>query len=206
MFSKFLAAQLRRPSGFFGRFILLRSLNRINRNINTLAFEHLHLMPDDFVLEIGFGGGDLISRIIRIIVNGHVTGVDFSSDVVKACSKRFKEQIAERKIDLHVAYVDALPFEEETFTKVCTVNTIYFWPDPPHALIEIHRVLKKGGIFVLCFTTRSSMKGREVMNHGFTLYEPEEVRALLSGAGFVHFRTEYGKDLKGECVAIVAEK
>ncbi len=58
-FAKFIAAQLRQPSGFFGRYVMVHLLNRLNVSINTLAFEALQLDPCDFVLEVGFGGGEI---------------------------------------------------------------------------------------------------------------------------------------------------
>ena len=87
--NKFIAAQLRKPSGFFGRFVTVRILNLINVPLNRLALENLRLQPDDHVLEIGFGGGDLIARMARIVTQGQITGADFSIDAVEVCKKRF---------------------------------------------------------------------------------------------------------------------
>ena len=197
---KFIAAQLRKPSGLFGRFVTVRLLNLVNMPINRLSLEILQLQPDDHVLEVGFGGGDLIARMARIVTRGHITGVDYSIDALEVCRKRFDTLIKTGTIELRSASVEALPFDADTFTKACTVNTIYFWPDPIAALGQIHRVLKENGTLLVCFSPRAVMEKQEFTQHGFTLFEPEEVKSLLSTAGFRNVRLVFGQHRFGECV------
>jgi ubiquinone/menaquinone biosynthesis C-methylase UbiE len=204
--AKFMAAQLRQPSGFFGRNVLLHLLNRMNNPINSLAFEVLNVNPDDLVLEVGFGGGDLMARMARTVNHGHISGVDFSRDAVEHCSKRFAKEIQAGMMDLHCASAEELPFEAETFTKACAVNAIYFWPDPLVVLSHIHRVLKKGGVFAVCFTPRVFMENRQVMKHGFILYDTDQVGTLLTMAGFRDVQIMTGKHRLGECVAAAGKK
>ena len=61
----FLANQLGFPSGWFGRF-LLRLLNRNNAVMNDLVLQEIELQAGDRVLEIGFGGGNLIQNLQNI--------------------------------------------------------------------------------------------------------------------------------------------
>ena len=197
---KFIAAQLRKPSGFFGRFITVRFLNLVNVPLNRLTLEILQLQPDDHVLEIGFGGGDLIARMARIVTHGHITGADFSIDAIEVCRKRFDTLMDVGTIEMRCASVEALPFNADTFTKACTVNTIYFWPDPLAALGQIRRVLKQEGTLLVCFSPRAVMEKQEFTQHGFTLFEPEEVKSLLSKAGFRDVQLVFGRHRFGECV------
>jgi ubiquinone/menaquinone biosynthesis C-methylase UbiE len=204
--ASFMAAQLRRPSGFFGRHVLLYLLNRSNTHINELALEVMNLSSEDSVLEVGFGGGDLMSKMAKVATKGFIAGVDFSQDVVDACSKRFRMLVTVGRIDLKCADVEELPFEDGTFTKACAVNVIYFWANPLVPLRQIHRVLKENGKLVLCFTPREFMENRSVMRHGFTLYEPSEVSALFVEAGYREVRVSSGKHLLGQCVAVEGKK
>jgi SAM-dependent methyltransferase len=206
-FAEFLAAQLRQPSGFFGRYVMVHLLNCINVSMNSLAFEALRLDSRDQVLEVGFGGGDLMARMSRVLSQGRITGLDFSQDAVDVCSKRFATFIRAGIIDLYCANVECLPFKPDTFTKACTVNTIYFWPVPLTALRQIHRVLKEDGKLVVCFAPRTFMENRgNVIHHGFTLYEPEEVTALLTEAGFRDVQIVFGKNRFGECATAEGKK
>ena len=204
--AKFIAGQLRQPAGFFGRQIMVRVLNRMNYSMNTLALEALQLSPDDHVLEVGFGGGELMTRIASIVTHGKIAGADFSSDAVDICTKRFKQFIIAGRVDLCCANVEELPFEADMFSKVCTINTIYFWSDPFAALAQIYRVLKKDGKLVVCFRPREAVKNQKIMQHGFTLYDPEEVSLLLTKAGFRDVRLVRKKRGFEECIAAAGKK
>ncbi len=204
--AKFIAGQLRQPAGFFGRRVMVHVLNRMNYSMNTLALEVLQLSPDDHVLEIGFGGGELMTRMASAVTRGKIAGADFSIDAVDICTKRFKQLIKSGKVDLCCANVEELPFEANRFSKVCTVNTIYFWVDPLIALAQIHRVLKKDGRLVVCFRPREAVKNQKIMQHGFTLYDPEEVGVLLTKAGFRDVQLLHRKYRFEECAAAVGKK
>jgi SAM-dependent methyltransferase len=204
--AKFIAGQLRQPAGFFGRQIMVRVLNRMNYSMNTLALEVLQVTPDDHVLEVGFGGGELMVRMASVITSGKIAGADFSNDVVDICTKRFRRLIKAGRVDLCCANVDKLPFEANTFSKVCTVNTIYFWTDPLIALAQIYRVLKKDGKLVVCFRPREAVKNQNIMQHGFTLYDPEEVSVLLTKAGFRDVQLVRRNHQFKECIAAEGTK
>jgi arsenite methyltransferase len=206
MFAKFTAAQLRQPTGLFGRYVMLHLLNRLNVPINTLALDTLRLSPDDHVLEVGFGGGDLIAKMVPVVTRGRVTGVDFSREAVDVGTKRFNKMIKAGTIDLRCGNVEELPFYDGAFTKACTVNTLYFWPAPLVALRQIHRVLTDDGTLVVCFTPRAVLEKRKVMQYGFTLYDPDEVSALLTSASFRDVNVVFGKHRFGECAAAVGTK
>src|SRR5262245_4887366 len=145
----FMAAQCRRPTGLFGRLIVARVLNRGNAAMNTLTLRLLDLVPDDRVLEVGFGGGDLLNRMISVVTRGRIAGADFPADMISFCTKRFRSLVADGRMELRCADVSALPWPDGTFTKACTVNTIYFWSDPVAALTEIRRTLAPGSRLVI---------------------------------------------------------
>jgi ubiquinone/menaquinone biosynthesis C-methylase UbiE len=174
--------------------------------MNHLALEVLRLSPDDHVLEIGFGGGSLLAEMSRITIRGKITGVDYSQDIIDAGFNRFKTLTGNGAIELYCANVMELPFEAEIFSKVCTVNTIYFWSDPQRAFFHIHRVLKEEGIVAVCFSPKVSMQDRSRKLHGFILYDPEDVVSLLTAAGFrnVHYISR-GRRSR-ECVAVIGTR
>ncbi len=181
---KFLAAQLRQPSGLFGKIVMGDFLNQHNEKMNNLAVEMLELQPTDRVLDIGFGGGVTIEKMLNTIDTGKIYGVDFSEVMVEQGKHRFKDAIAAGKVSIEFADVQQLPFDDSTFDKICTVNTIYFWPDPLAGLQEIKRVLKSGGRLVIGIRSDDKMKDFPVTQYNFILYAPEAVKDLLSGAGF----------------------
>ena len=180
----FLSEQARKPSGWFGRFVMPWLFNRFNDRINDLAIAALDVRPADTVLDIGFGGGYSLPRLVQRASGGKVHGVDFSEPMVLQAEHRFAELIRQGRLELRVGDVRALPYMDGSMHKVLTVNTIYFWPDPIENLREIRRVMKAGGRLIVAFRSRHTMERARALVQGFTLYEPDAVPPLLREAGF----------------------
>jgi arsenite methyltransferase len=204
--SRFMADQLRKPSGMFGRIVMSRFFNRSSAAINKLTLASLALEPGDRVLEVGFGSGDLISRIAPLVPGGSVAGVDFSPEMVDVCARRFSSLVRSERVELQCAAAEKLPYDADGFTKACTVNTIYFWPDPSVPLGELWRVLCADGRLVVGFSPPAALKKLPVTKHGFALYEPEDVRRLLAEAGFGSIEMIPGSGPRGEFVCAVGTK
>lgn len=200
---RFIAGQLRKPSGFIGRALTGRVLNWANTPLNERTLQLLDVQPDDDVLEVGFGGGDLMSRMAAVVTHGRIAGVDFSQEMVEVCRKRFAPLVDAGRIELRCASAESLPYDAERFTKACSVNTIYFWPDPVVALAELRRTLRAGGRLVVSFTPRATAQRMRYTQYDFTLYEADEVQGLLEQAGFREVRLVRGTHRIGEFVCAV---
>jgi ubiquinone/menaquinone biosynthesis C-methylase UbiE len=194
---KFIAGQLRKPSGFIGRRLVAKMLNAGNRPMNRLTLTSLGLTRDDRVIEVGFGGGDLIRRMASVVTHGCIVGVDFSPEMVEVCTKRFAPLVRAERIELRCASADHLPYDSGHFTKACTVNTLYFWPDPVGPLNELRRVLRPGGRLVLCFNPRATLQKVAYTEYGFRLYESAEVQRLLETVGFANVQMVSGSSRFG---------
>jgi arsenite methyltransferase len=203
---KFMAAQLRKPSGLFGRLVVAPALNRHNAAINAATLTALSLSPADRVLEVGFGGGALLAQVLPLVPAGRVWGADFSVEMVERGRKRFAAGLASGRLQLETARVEAMPFPSSSVGKACSVNTLYFWEDPAAALAEIRRVLEPGGLLVIGFSPRATLEKLPVTRHGFTLYEPAAVGTLLCAAGFDAIDLREGRGPTGPFVCAVARK
>ena len=186
-----IAAQLRRPSGRIAGLVAWL-LNRINAPMNARTLELLDVGPDDRVLEVGFGGGALLASMAAVATHGVVVGVDFSPEVVERVRRQLREAVADGRVELRCADAATLPYPNGRFTKACTANTIYFWPDPHAVLSELRRVLAVGGRLVVSFAAKETAAKLPYTRHGFTLYEAAEVQALLESAEFRDVRIESG--------------
>ena len=203
---KYLAAQLRRPSGLFGRLLIAPILNKRNAALNLAVLGSLELKATDRVLEVGFGGGDLLSRVLPCVPKGHMIGADFSQDMVDVCAARFSSAIEAGVLELACASVEQLPFPDGAVDKACTVNTIYFWSDATAAVSELHRVVATGGRLAIGFAPRETLDSLPVAEHGFAKYEVDEVRALLLEAGFDAVTVLVIEDPDGENCCLTAIK
>jgi SAM-dependent methyltransferase len=204
--AKLFARQLSHPSGILGRFVLPRVWNKRNSALNEMALNRLALRPDDRVLEVGFGGGHLLSRMADVITDGFLAGVDVSPAMVAFCEKRYRSLVREGKLELRCASAESLPYPSNYFTKACSVNSIFYWQNAPQAISELWRVLAEGGMLVLCFTCKGSLQNRGFTNSGITLYAVEEVQQMMETSGFHSIRMVRASDKHREFVCATGRK
>jgi SAM-dependent methyltransferase len=201
---RFLAAQLRRPSGRFGRWVMTRGFNDGNAELIGSTLDALALQPSDRFLDVGFGGGLSLRRAAQLTHNA-LWGVDFSPDMVAAGQRSLAELIAGGRLNLITADVAALPLRDASIDAVCTTNTIYFWPDLDAALRELRRVVAPGGRVAFGYTGRAKMQRfDDITKHGFRMFEPGELESALLSAGWSAARTTalHGRVTSGDYVTL----
>ncbi len=128
--SRILSLQARKPSGIIGRYLMTKIFNNGNADLNAFVKEILNLQRENRVLEIGFGPGKLINQMAEITTEGVVEGIDFSEAMLNQASKINKHYILNDKVRLHKGECRSLPFDNESFDKLCSTNTLYFWKEP----------------------------------------------------------------------------
>lgn len=75
--------------------------------------------------------------------------MDYSATSLELSGKTNAEALQQGKMDLVEASVEKLPFADNAFDKIITVESFYFWPNPAENLKEVYRVLKEQGTFLL---------------------------------------------------------
>ena len=203
---RFFAKQLARPTGLFGRFIMVRFLNAVTLSHNQLVLEQLAISRTDRVLEVGFGGGALLRRIIPLVPDGSVAGVEISEEMISHARSLFRAQIAARRVELYHGKVESLPYADASFDKACSVNTIYFWPDLALALAELARVIRPGGVLVLGFTSIDDVRSAGLDRLGFMPRSSDELALALAAHGFRPGLLQSGSDRRGTFFALTAER
>lgn len=187
--SHFIAKQLKKPSGFIGTQLIGRLMNIGNHSLHIFMLDLLKIQPKDHVMELGFGGGRLLRMIAKEVKQGLVVGVDFSQDMVQQATKRNQRLIQAGLIVIEHASIESLPFPDNHFDKICTANTLYFWPQPEENIKELQRVLKPGGRLVIGFHTQEQMENMPApQTKEFTLYKESEVQQLLESTGFTQIQ------------------
>jgi SAM-dependent methyltransferase len=205
MILQVVAHQFRQPTGLLGRAWGLL-MNHGNATIIAGTVGAMGAEPQHCVLEIGFGGGYGLELLLAAAHQGFVAGAELSDVMMARARKRFAAAVARKRLRLVAASVDRLPFDDEAFDRVVSVNTVYFWPDPLHGMSEIYRVLKPEGRVALGIRSPDSMRRLPFTKHGFAIYEPAQLEEMLGLAGFTGVRSEaYDDDRLGR-VCIVADK
>jgi ubiquinone/menaquinone biosynthesis C-methylase UbiE len=203
-FSKLSASQLGHPTGFFAR-VAGGIWNRRNAELNERVMELLKPQPNDHVLDVGFGGGYLLDRMSVVVTEGRLEGVDVSAAIVRQAEKRFRNKASAGKIKFTCAAVESLPYPDGHFTKVCSVNSIFYWQDAEIGLKEIYRVLDRAGQAALCFTCKNSIESKTFAKH-IHLYDSEEVVQQLAEIGFKNVQAQTFTDQYRQFVCIMARK
>jgi ubiquinone/menaquinone biosynthesis C-methylase UbiE len=179
-----LAAQLRKPDGEIGKQIG-EVMNNGNRLINEWTLDALDLHEGDSILEIGMGNGFFVKDILAIKPSLRYDGLDYSEIMVAEAVKINQSFIEEKKAKFTLGTADNIPFDDKSFQKIFTINTIYFWGNAEHELNEIKRVLQTGGKFVIAVRSKEAMQQMPFTEYGFVKYDQQELLDVLEKNGFI---------------------
>lgn len=178
---KILAQNLANPQGEKGVEIG-EMMNATNIGMTLESIKTLLIEDAEHILEIGHGNAGHLKSILNKAKDLTYTGIDISETMRKEAqnlNKEFKDQA-----DFILYEGRKLPFEDEVFDKIFTVNTVYFWENPVEFLNEIYRVLKNTGTFVLTFAQRDFMEKLPFTKFNFKLYNNDEMEELISESRF----------------------
>ena len=121
---------------------------------NTAYLEKaLSGIPEDFsgkLLEVPVGTGVLTMPVYQSLPRADITCLDYSPDMMASAQEK-ASRLGIANICFRQGDVGALPFEDETFDIVLSLNGFHAFPDKEAAWRETFRVLKKGGTFCGCF-------------------------------------------------------
>ena len=180
---KQLAAQLSCPQGEHGVEVGHR-MNLSNISMTQSSLYALDLNTNDRLLEVGHGNCGHLDFVYSTFGNIHYHGIEISETMYQEAINNNLHLSQKYPVKFYLYEGQKLPFQENYFDKILTVNTIYFWKDVRSFLKEIHRVLKPNGVFTIAFAHKSFMTQLPFVRHGFKLYSPEEVTTLLTSSSF----------------------
>lgn len=211
---KALSEQLMKPSGERG-IEVANMMNENNIGMTVNSIENLELKGNERILEIGHGNAGHLDYLLKKAEKLQYEGIDISELMIQEAVRINKAPIANKQAVFTLYDGTIIPFEQESFDAVFTVNTIYFWSDPAAFMNEIARVLKKGGRFALTFAEASFMEQLPFTKFNFTLYNLEAVQQLVDQAGLTiektdlqkeHIRSKTGEMVEREFVTVVIKK
>lgn len=110
-------------------------------------------IPEHFagrLLEVPVGTGILTMPLYQTLPDADVTCLDYSPDMM-AQAREKASHLSLSNVTFGQGDVGALPFADESFDIVLSLNGFHAFPDKQAAYRETLRVLKPGGIFCGCF-------------------------------------------------------
>jgi len=195
-----LASQLRCPSGEIGKQVG-KQMDELNTPQNDWIITLLNLQPSDRVLEIGFGTGKTLEKIAKIVKAGKIYGVELSNTMIDVASRKLKDKISLGLIKLYKDNSENLPFLDNSFNKIFSVHTVYFWENLNRVFSQLFRVSSVGGITAIYFVSPILAPSEE-----FHEYSQTEIVQGLTAVGYKNIQIQKKKFGKQNGICILAKK
>ncbi|MDY6121974.1 MAG: class I SAM-dependent methyltransferase [Porphyromonas sp.] len=151
---------------------------------NRVASEVLEMIPNGIcgtVLDVPVGTAVFTASKYLRMGNAQITGLDYSDEMIKLAELRAKQERIEN-LTLLQGDIGELPFENEAFDCVLSMNGFQAFPDKERAFAEVYRVLKPGGLFCGCFYVKGESRisdwiVRNVLNRKGLFLPPHYTKA-----------------------------
>jgi ArsR family transcriptional regulator len=150
---------------------------------------HLQALPglleDTWVIgDLGCGTGAVTAALAPFV--SKVIGVDRSGEMLQAARTRLQDG---GNVEIRQGELEALPIETRTLDAATLLLVLHHVPDPAAVLVEAARVLVPGGRLLVCdMLPHDREEYRVQMGHVWLGFGEEQMRKLLSGAGFERVR------------------
>jgi SAM-dependent methyltransferase len=136
-----------RPQGMAGKaFGVL--MEAINTPAYGFALDLLALDPTSDVLEIGFGAGRMIEKLLEA-TQGRVVGVDPTPTMLEVALAKPGVRRAGARVTLRLGGDADLDWIDGPLDRVVANHSFQFWPDPEATVARLFALLKPGGRAVL---------------------------------------------------------
>jgi len=162
----------------------------------TIARMALH--QGERVLDLGCGAGWATRLLARAVEGGPgmAVGQDISDEMIARARAAATDV---ENVLFVVGAADEIPWRDEYFEKVLSIESFYYYPDQEAVLRELYRVLAPGGsLFVLINLYQENpyslrwVESLKVAVHARSEHEYEE---MLRAQGFVDVASEHVPDL-----------
>ena len=174
---KTLEKQLSRPEGTFG-IELGKRMNKSNMSMTLETIKAAQIADNFNVLELGHGICGHLLTVLQQAENISYQGLEVSELIVEE-AKRINKNLINQDNNFTLYNGVNIPFSENQFGVVFSVNTIYFWKKPQKVMAEISRVLKTNGIALLTYAEKEFMKKLPFVMDKFKLYDVTDIDNLL---------------------------
>ncbi|MDP3311746.1 bifunctional demethylmenaquinone methyltransferase/2-methoxy-6-polyprenyl-1,4-benzoquinol methylase UbiE [Lutibacter sp.] len=121
------------------------------------------------ILDIATGTGDLAINLIDTTAS-KIVGIDISEGMLQVGRSKIKKLHLENTIDMMFGDSENLPFEDESFDAITVAFGVRNFESLEKGLLEIYRVLKTGGTFVVLET---SVPSKTPFKQGYKFYSTQ---------------------------------
>ena len=185
--------QTRKPEGFLGK-LMLSGMNSGHAKLADWGLAHLPELSASAAVDLGCGGGRNAGELLKKYPTAHVTAIDYSALCVEKAKAYNRAMIAAGRCKVRQGDVSDLQLPESAFDLATAFETVYFWPGLEKCFAQAAKVLKPGGVFLICNesdgTDPTGTKFESIIE-GMKSYTPQEIEAALKAAGFSQVMTDH---------------
>ena len=186
-------SQTRKPEGMLGA-LMLRGMNSGHGELADWGFTHLPAIRPTQIVDLGCGAGRNAGELLKKYPAAHVTAVDYSALSAEKAAAYNKKSIDAGRCTVLRGDVSDLQLPNESFDLATAFETVYFWPGLEKCFAQVARILKPGGLFLICNESDGlDATGKKFENiiDGMKCYTAEELEAALRKAGFSEVSAEH---------------
>ena len=125
-----------------------------------LADELFDIVPEDFkgkLLDVPVGTAVFTASKYSALGDADITCLDYSEAMLSQAEEKFKDRELKNILCVQ-GDVGNMPFPDENFDVVISMNGFHAFPDKKKAFSEVNRVLKKGGVLSACQYVRGESR------------------------------------------------
>ncbi|MFC1956632.1 class I SAM-dependent methyltransferase [Chloroflexota bacterium] len=176
--------------------------------VNELKRHH----PRNTLVDVGCGPGYLLVDMARAFSDLEFIGVDISQQMLERATNNITGSRLGERISFRSGDIQGLPFEPNSLDFVISTLSLHHWLQPKMGFLEISRVLKPGGQFLIFDLKRNSPRlvywlmrfaqslilpnalGRinEPSSSFLASYTTSEIEAIIADTGFKTWRVHTG--------------
>ena len=199
-------SQTRKPEGFLGK-MMLTGMNSGHAKMADWGFAHLPAITPAKAVDLGCGGGRNAGELMKMYPKAHVTAIDYSDLSVAKAKEYNQEMIAAGRCTVQQGDVSSLKLPKEAFDLATAFETVYFWPGLEACFAQVAKVLRPGGLFMICNesdgTDAASLKFEKIID-GMKNYTAEQIEEALKKAGFSEVSSDHHPSKPW--IAVIAKK
>jgi ubiquinone/menaquinone biosynthesis C-methylase UbiE len=158
-------------------------------------------ITEGMALELGPGPGYLGLEWLKHTHGTTLRGLDISADMISVAERNAEEYGLSKRVEFVIGRGERMPFADASFDAVFSNGSLHEWSHPERILLEIRRVLKRGGrvflsdlrrdmFFLIKWFLWINTKPKQIRSGLITsihaAYTPGELRALIKGAKLEH--------------------
>lgn len=198
--------QTRKPEGTLGK-IMIGGMNVGHAKVSDWGFSHLPDITVKNAVDLGCGGGRSVSVLLKKYPDAHVTGIDYSDLSVQKSTEYNKKMIEKGRCTVELGDVSSLTLQPGSYDLATAFETIYFWPDLVQCFSQVLKILKPGGLFMICMESDGEDKASlhyATIIEGMKNYTISDIEGALKQAGFSEIHSDH--HVSKPWITVIAEK